>query len=70
MPDNLTPEQHASVAWDDVLISLNLLEDAVGQLLATSSGVHMLHWIGKVQQRYEQLRTARQRYENALAGAA
>lgn len=69
MQDNLTPEQRQSVAWDDVLIAHNLLADSVRQMLETSSGVHMLHWIGKVQQRHDELRTAQQKYWNALAGA-
>ena len=69
MQDHLSPEQRQSVAWDDVLIALNLLDNAVDQLLNTASGVHMLDWLGKVQQRHDQVREARQKYEAALAGA-
>lgn len=69
MQDNLTPEQRASVAWDDVLIAHNLLADSVGQMLGSDGLIHGFSWMSKVHQRHEQLRTAQQKYWNALAGA-
>ena len=69
MQDNLTPEQRASVAWDDVLIALNSLAAANSVMLHAATTMNLFEAIDLVRRKYNELETAQQRYRAALAGA-